>query len=520
MARNPPNRGGWFELPDESGKAPIHKAVANKNNTAGLLRVPIQKAKPRGYTTHETIINDLQEVVIQIGHFPTSQELRCINKGGLLAKIFRHGGINRFRTEFGLELIKKSKGYWTDEIIVSELKPIIIELEHFPTRDELINLNRSDLDGAIATNGGYNKFQNLLGYEAQRKPKGYWVDETVIAELKPIIRSIGHFPTQTELQTMGRRDLAHQISIHGGVNKFKKLMGYQITKRDDGSWTDEIIVSDLKPIIIELEHFPARDELINLNRMDLIGAITRNGGVNKFRELCGKPIILKTKGYWTDATIISVLKPIALKLNHFPTVAELKNEGRQDLISQITSHGGTNKFRELMGYPISQYDKYISELMTYVGRRGKKSESIIKQILTNWANLHKLPEPTYNNRLPQGSVIEFICDVGRNIGIDVTNTESKKAVSNKWRKKDYYKYLDELWVVVFSDSFTSEDYDRWNNESPENVKVMSIQDFLRELDYSIDDVTKCKIDKFCKCTFRTKDEFIKRHLNRSIEDYV
>ncbi|MDD5453916.1 MAG: hypothetical protein PHW62_00250 [Candidatus Ratteibacteria bacterium] len=520
MAKKPPNRGGWFECPDESGKAPEHKAAANKNNMMGILRVPMKRLKPEGYKAHKIIINELQEVTIQIGHFPTSQELRRINKEGLIARIFRHGGINHFRTELGQKLIKKSKDYWSDEIIVSELKPIIIKIAHFPTRDELINLNRGDLAGAIATKGGYNKFQNLLGYEAQRKPKDYWADETVIAELEPIIELFGYFPTMEELRAKERRDLASQIAIHGGVNKFKKLMGYHITKKDNGSWTDEIIVYELEQITKTLGHFPTRKELISIGRIDLTGAITRHGGANKFRGLCEKPIIQRTKGYWTDATIISGIRLIAMKLNHFPMVAELKNEGRGDLQAQITNHGGANKFRMLMGYPISQYDEYISELMTYVGRRGKRSEGIIKQILTGWAHLHNLPDPTYNNRLAQGNVIEFICNVGRNIGIDVTNTESKKAVSDKWRKKKYYKYLDELWIVVFSDSFSDTDYDRWNKESPENVKVMTIQDFLEELDYPIDEATKCKIDRYCKCTFRTKDEFIKRHLNRSIDDYV
>ncbi len=123
------------------------------------------------------------------------------------------------------------------------------------------------------------------------------------------------------------------------------------------------------------------------------------------------------------------------------------------------------------------------------------------------------------------NVIEFVCNTGRSIGIDVTNTKNTngKSIRNKYRHKDYSKHLDELWIVVFSDVFTSQDYDLWNDESPENVKVMSIDEFLEELDYSADEATRCKIGKFCECTFRSKEELKihrQQHKQASIEDFL
>jgi len=99
----------------------------------------------------------------------------------------------------------------------------------------------------------------------------------------------------------------------------------------------------------------------------------------------------------------------------------------------------------------------------------------------------------------------------------VTNTRLKEAVRRKWTHKDYYKYLDEFWVVVFSDSFKELDYIKWNDSSPDNVKVFSIYQFLEELDYSVNEQIKDKINKLEKCTFRTKEQFKKKI---SLKPYV
>jgi len=148
-------------------------------------------------------------------------------------------------------------------------------------------------------------------------------------------------------------------------------------------------------------------------------------------------------------------------------------------------------------------------MSSYNARRGKSSEKIVKQILQDYCILHNLPEPQYNVKLTKGSILEFVCNTNKIIGIDVTNTKSQngKNIYKKWLKKDYHNYLDELWIVIFSNIFTESDYIKFNNDSPSNVKIMSIYTFLKELDYSLDELTKTKIDKYCLCTFHTKEQF-------------
>ena len=48
---------------------------------------------------------------------------------------------------------------WNNEKIISELKKIITDIGHFPTRGELDKMGKGGLRGAIATDGGFNKIR-------------------------------------------------------------------------------------------------------------------------------------------------------------------------------------------------------------------------------------------------------------------------------------------------------------------------------------------------------------------------
>lgn len=192
------------------------------------------------------------------------------------------------------------------------------------------------------------------------------------------------------------------------------------------------------------------------------------------------------------------------------------------LSAAMKSGGGISKFREALGYPNSLHEQHMVKSGSYSSRRGKKTEKLVKDILIKWCGSHNLPEPKYNKKLATHNYIEFVCGIGKTIGIDITNTKDKSgnSIRRKYTKKDYYKYLDELWIVVFSNAFEKRDYNRFNNESPDNVKVMAIDDFLKELGVSTEERLASKIENYKNCTFCSKNEFVKRHLNMSIDNYI
>lgn len=470
--------------------------------------------KHKYYWNDDTIIKELKSIIEEIKHFPTERELRSSNHYDLTSAISINGGIVKFRKLLGYDLLIKPRNFWTEENTINGLKEIINKINYFPSKNELINMNKHDLISAINKHGGLEKFRKLFGYELIQKPNGYWTDETILKELKLIISKIGHFPTHSNLASINRTDLSAQITINGGYYKFSKLIGLSNSHTPLSSWTENKVIEKLNDIVSELGYLPSKTEL----PATLYRAIIKYGGVNRFRKLTGNKILHSLAGYWTDEKIIEELKIIIKKLNHFPTQYELLGLNRNDLVSAMYKNGGINKFRELLGYTSSMYEKHIALLASYTNRRGRKSEKLVKRIITEWSIVHHLPSPSYNVRLSKGNVIEFVCNSGKKIGIDVTNTKLHEAVYRKWIKKDYHNYLDELWVVVFSDVFTRSDYHKWNQESPSNVKVMSIHQFIEELDYSVNGNISSKISKLEKCTFHTKEEFKTKYIHKPFDN--
>lgn len=399
---------------------------------------------------------------------------------------------------------KKSK--WNDDVILIELQNIIHILNHFPSSRELVTMNKNGLLTAIKKHGYINKFRKLLAFDPIKKPNGYWSDENIIKELKTVINKIGHFPQKNELLSIKKTNLLGAIGQHEGSNKFRKLMGYDFIQKPEGYWTEENTINGLETIIDKIGHFPTYPEIEQLDS-SLPHGIHKNGGLDSLRIKMGYSYRRQPIGYWTDEVIIQRIKTIIGDIGHFPSYNELQAIDGKISSAIDRSKKSMSDFRKICGYATPLYDKYRYELRTYSDRRGRKSELIVRQMLLNYCSIHNIPNPHYNEKLSKGHVIEFVCDIGKRIGIDVTNTKcSQNCVTKKWTRKSYHKHLDELWIVVFSNTFKESDYIRWNRNSPPNVKVMSVYQFLEELDYSLDEHTKNKIDKYNSCTFHTKEE--------------
>lgn len=485
------------------------------NYFRGLLKFKINHKSP-GYWTEENTLIELGSVIEKLGYFPTSLELHKLNRNDLRDAMKKHGGINHFKKLLGYEINHKSPGYWTEENTFLELKLIIKFLGHFPLNSELRNMKRSDLSSAMMLNGGFNKFREVLGYEINTKSRGYWTDKAVIDELKTIIKKLNHFPTQTDLERFKNYSLINGINRSGGYIKFRNLLGYEASYKPDKYWNKKNTFFELKLVMKDIKHFPTQKELSEMKRYDLITGIKKHGGLNKLRKEFGYEPLHKPNGYWNEKTTIIHLKGIIEKLGYFPSHSDLREMNESGLSTSISKNGGFPKFREVLGYPISMQEKYRSEVSLYVGKRGKASELIVKKILQDWLEARNLPEMLCNVKLSPGNIIEFVCNTNRSIGIDVTNTDSRSNVIRKWKHKDYHKNLDDLWIIVFSNKFAEKDYIKLNEECPENVTIMSIDDFLGNLDYSTNDYLRAKIDKYKGCTFRSKSAY----LNNSINKYM
>ena len=243
------------------------------------------------------IIEQLNNIIATIGKFPTSKDLSKINRNDIVGAIQQHGSFNRFRKLMGYNIERHTNNYWSKEVTTYELKEKVKMLGHFPTQNELCRLNEYSLLGAMSKYGGLCVFKKELGY-GNAFEKGYWNDETIIEHLKNIVSDKGGFPSNKELKTT-YKTLYSTISRHGGIKKFREIMGYTINdvnriylpKRCHNIWNNEIIIEEIKEIIADINDFPTQKYLRTNHKNKLLYAININGGINKFRLTMGyKPL--------------------------------------------------------------------------------------------------------------------------------------------------------------------------------------------------------------------------------------
>lgn len=333
--------------------------------------------------------------------------------------------------------------------------------------------------------------------------KLYWTEKNIINELYKIIKQIGHFPTHNELIHMEKWGIYNALKHKGNIHKFREILGYNQLQYPNNYWTEDKIINELEKLTKELGTFPTTTYIAEHKLWGLYEATHKFGGINKYRNILNTSILRKE---WNEGEVINKLNSIHSELGYFPTYTEIMNPKYQGLRHAINRFGGISKFRSLCGITQGEFESYIGSLSSYIHGKERKTEDLVYKILISYCEQMNISQVIRNNKLNTGNNIEFVCNNNKKIGIDVTNTRSIFAVTRKYTKKDYCKYLDELWIVVFSDVFTEKDYIRWNKKSPDNVYVMSIEEFCNELQYDLDINLKEKIEKYKKCSFHTRNK--------------
>ena len=152
----------------------------------------------------------------------------------------------------------------------------------------------------------------------QRKPAGYWKD---VKNLRKEIEYLPHnissdanliMPTSKQLRNLGRRDLDNAITQMGGYYEVSKLLGIQqgSSKRPSGYWNEfETLEIEIKALLITLSEdelargaMPTLKQLRQLKRADIVEAIQIHGGVAIVAKKLGLTArqLNKSKHYWKD----------------------------------------------------------------------------------------------------------------------------------------------------------------------------------------------------------------------------
>ncbi|KAL4445809.1 hypothetical protein ABPG77_009008 [Micractinium sp. CCAP 211/92] len=135
-------------------------------------------------------------------------------------------------------------------VLVAELERCFGADRVLPSRSELREMNRSDLEKAISAHGGPSVVAQQLGWKLKakgRRPKGYWDSlENVRAELDEFIEEQGLppgvMPAKNDFVRASRYDIARAVERWGGLYELAEELGYAVETRKPGTseWQEHI----------------------------------------------------------------------------------------------------------------------------------------------------------------------------------------------------------------------------------------------------------------------------------------
>lgn len=172
----------------------------------------------------ENLYKKLNLKLISIEKNVFAQPLEKINN--YFKDLFEKLGFNlNNNKKFDIQNTSKGCRYWNDEKIVEELKEIVNNINKFPTINYLIVQKRYDLVNAIRRNGGNLKFRKILNFNLNKKENGYWKNiDNIIKEINNHIIKYKKFPSYKDLAKLKKHSLANAIVKHGGTIYLKNIM--------------------------------------------------------------------------------------------------------------------------------------------------------------------------------------------------------------------------------------------------------------------------------------------------------
>jgi len=301
----------------------------------------------------------LIKVKEDLGHCPSSSELRELGYGSLVSSISKkHGGHESVREYFGEAPTGiKPKGYWQNEQNIEREVEGAMEahsLEVIPDKKNFERMGLSSISYAITTYypGGFRGIRGKFKEDRIMRPNGHWDNlENVESEIAALEKRLGHFPTQKEMAEVSGLSMAVSTR-YGGIAKFNEKVGRSSDTKPRGYWRDWGNVGPEVARIMGENQGDLPDYVwMRNNEPNVLRAIERHhGGVTKIRRKLGKKVKKREKGFWKDRN------ELIIQINDFmdehelvelPTATNFLGLDASHLHRGIMKNGGYRVFRKL-----------------------------------------------------------------------------------------------------------------------------------------------------------------------------
>ncbi len=482
--------------------------------------------------------------------FPTTNDFEGNNRGDLLQAFKHFGGITGVMSKLQLQPRTKytpptkPSGYWKDwdnfidALVIfinqlynflpstttqKEIRDKILEALKegkldFPDTTVLDKYKKHNLRTAMRYWGGIFKVKEKLGIKASRKPRDYWSNwDNFLKDLLDYILKLNHVDPQLNLT---QNEILAQL-------KAGKL---QFPSKNDIEGLSTSSAGQFSSLNIGFQNF---------------------GGINVVREKLGiPPPSAKARGFWEDwdnmvnaVTLFinefyqylppstpeteiraEILEALRNKIIAFPGKNKFEEAGAGNLMHAIERHHkGLENFKAKLKIPVFYLDDPFSRAskMRYYAIRGQRTEDIVVDLIKDWTDLNHF---SYTTQTPIGTgILEFVCGENKKYGIDVTNAKNLDTIRVKWLKRDYHKFLDELWIIVVADH-PPKIIKSLNEEAPDNILVIDYRELVpflnglgtQNVPFSIPPEKQRKLDALAKCTFNNREQ-IKRQFKEKEE---
>lgn len=318
------------------------------------------------YSDKELTIKAIRKYMEIFGEFPTHHTLRAQNLYVLNHVISRHGGFTKLKEEMGLAKEKRPN---RDDFenpkkhLVEFTKKLMEDLGHFPKKKELqerklwwvFDWAREEFeDGMTGLRKAVGAKHHNWGNESLKN----W--ENMKRELLSVKEELGHEPSWTELEELGRYDILNAREYHGGLIAIRKKLGWTVLVEEPAEFEKlkewNYFEKRMEGIIKKNNgSFPTHRYLISIHESRMIKAAKSFGGLPTVAVIMGyTPSRRLGKIAWKHwINVKRELKGMEEELGYPPGWYEIRERiGPGFLIAIQKHHGGMSEARKKLGWPV------------------------------------------------------------------------------------------------------------------------------------------------------------------------